>query len=93
MKKGAKSKRFFDKKLAFFIVVIALIVVALIVININKEKVRLAPGVNAVCTGYGVQYTKVGDAACYNYISEKNRYNVYPDLSSVNKKVKILKYF
>ena len=43
MKKSVKTNKLFDKKLAFFIVVILIVGVAIVAVNVNKkEDVRLS---------------------------------------------------
>lgn len=45
-------------------------------LNVNPN---LSPGVDAYCTGDGVQYAKVGDASCGQYALFSSRYKIYPD--------------
>src|SRR3989344_1776412 len=83
MKKGrrnfsSKSKgKFFDKKLAFFVVVVAIVAIAIVAVNVNKkEDVGLSPTSYSNCQKITINPS--GLVACYSYALLSHRFLIYP---------------
>src|SRR3989344_3147399 len=83
MKKGrrnfsSKSKgKFFDKKLAFFVVVVAIVAIAIVAVNVNKkEDVGLSPTSYSNCQKITINPS--GLVACYSYAFLSHRFKIYP---------------
>ncbi len=78
------------KNILSMILILVLIGVVIVALRFYIKEPILAPGVNAYCTGDGLQYAKVGDASCGIYALISGRHKIYPDQYA--KPVKIIPY-